>query len=117
MPSKSSTTSTHLTFPKYANFHGYSDIEPYEVIRVISDKTLEIRAMKTSDCPVNMKDIKCYVGGFAGHFANQRIQQWNIESNPNGYVTRIRLTKKGWRNGSLKFILEDKPVKFYDYNF
>jgi len=28
---------------KFANFHGYSDVEPFEIIKQISDKTLEIR--------------------------------------------------------------------------
>ena len=30
---------------KFANMIGYSDVEPYEVVRVISDKTIEIRGM------------------------------------------------------------------------
>ena len=29
----------------YANHHGYSDINPHEIVRRVSDKTLEIREM------------------------------------------------------------------------
>jgi len=27
---------------KYANYIGYSDVSPYEIIRVVSSKTLEL---------------------------------------------------------------------------
>ena len=30
----------------YANHYMYTDVEPYEVVRVVSEKTIEIRAMK-----------------------------------------------------------------------
>ena len=29
----------------YANHYGYSDVTPYEVVKVISDKTIEVREM------------------------------------------------------------------------
>jgi hypothetical protein len=29
----------------YANHYGYSDITPFEVVKVISDKTIEVREM------------------------------------------------------------------------
>jgi len=101
---------------KYANKQLYSDTEPYEIIRVVSDKTLEIRSMT---CEVIKNDkLNFHVGGFAGHCSNQEEQEWNIKSNPNGYVTRIRLNKHGqWKNGSTKFYLSNTPTKFYDYNF
>ena len=55
---------------KYANHIGYSDIDPYEVIRVISDKTLEIREMKCErDESVKMEFV---VGGFSAICLNQR---------------------------------------------
>ena len=31
---------------KYANQYGYSDVNPYEVVREVSGKTLEVRAME-----------------------------------------------------------------------
>ena len=37
------TLTAHIA--SYANQYGYSDIEPYEIVRVVSDKTIEIRNM------------------------------------------------------------------------
>jgi len=33
---------------KYANYYGYSDVSPYEITKVISDITLEVRPMKAT---------------------------------------------------------------------
>lgn len=101
---------------KYANQFGYSDVEPYEVVKVISEKTIEIRAMDTKALPWK-RDF--HPGGFFGHTSNQEEQKWDITSNENNPVFRIRLSKnKGWRNaGGSRFKLSDKPIKFYDFNF
>ena len=105
-------------FPKYANYYGYSDIEPYEVIRVISDKTLEIRPMRTEFDESSRGSLKFHIGGFGGHCSNQHTQKWIITSLPEAEVIRIRKTKSNeWKSGNLKFRLSDEPVKFYDYNF
>jgi hypothetical protein len=102
---------------KFANHGGYSDIEPFEVIRWVSAKTIEIREMDaTRDESVKMEFV---AGGFAGHCVNQRDQKWNIVSNVQRPVIRIRKSgTKGWqdRHGR-RFSLSQKPVKFYDYNF
>ena len=103
-------------YKKYANQLGYSDVEPYEVVKVISEKTIEIRAMDTEALPWK-RDF--HPGGFFGHTSNQNEQKWNITSNENNPVFRIRLSKnKGWRSaGGSRFQLADKPRKFYDFNF
>jgi hypothetical protein len=100
----------------YANHIGYSDINPFEVVRVISDKTLEIRAMDAErDESVKLDWV---VGGFSGICLNQRDQNWFITSNEQNRVTRIRLGKQGWKDAhGRKYQLSDEPVKFYDYNF
>ncbi len=101
---------------KYANHLGYSDVTPYEVIRVVSDKTLEVREMNCErDESVKMEFV---VGGFAGHCVNQRDQKWHISSDESSPVIRIRLGKRGWKDAhGRRFDVSDKPVKFYDYNF
>ena len=101
---------------QYANQYGYSDVEPYEVVRRISDKTLEVREMDAErDDSVK---LEFHVGGFAAHCSNQRAQKWHITSNPANRVIRIRLGKNGWKDAhGRKFDLSDKPVKFYDSNF
>lgn len=102
---------------KYANHIGYSDINPYEVIRIVSDKCLEIREMDAlRDESVEMKFIP---GGFSAICINQNDQEWIIKSNPENRVIRIRKSKKkGWadKHGA-RFVLDNEPVKFYDYNF
>jgi hypothetical protein len=101
---------------QYANRLGYSDVEPFEVIRAISDKTIEVRKMKAErDDSVN---LEFHAGGFSAHCSNQHEQKWFITSDNTRPVIRIRLGKRGWKSacGSL-FQLADQPIKFYDYNF
>jgi len=100
----------------YANHIGWSDVDPYEVVRVISEKTIEIREMDAKrDDSVKLEFIP---GGFSAHCSNQSDQKWFITSNPENRVIRIRLGKKGWKDAhGRRFALSDEPVKFYDYNF
>lgn len=104
---------------KFANFHGYSDVEPYEIVRFLTDRKIEIRAMKCGDCPTNMDELGFIAGGFVGHYANQRNQKWIIESDPEMPIRVIRLHKNGdWKSvGGMRYVLSDKPHKFYDFNF
>jgi hypothetical protein len=100
----------------FANHIGYSDINPYEVVRVVSDKTLEVREMDA----VRDESVKLefHVGGFSAHCSNQRNQKWFINSNKSNPVVRIRLGKNGWKDAhGRRYALSDDPVKFYDYNF
>ena len=102
---------------QYANHYGYSDVNPFEVVRVISDKTIEVREMDAErDESVQLEWVP---GGFAGHCVNQREQKWLITSNPSNSILRIRLSKTGvWKDKrGRRFGLSDKPIKFYDYNF
>lgn len=100
----------------YANHIGYSDVNPYEVVRVVSDKTLEIRRMNAERDPSYKPEF--IPGGFSGHCVNQLDQEWIITSDPAACVIRIRKGKKGWKDASGgRYQLADKPVKFYDYNF
>ena len=101
----------------YANQIGYSDVNPFEVVRIISDKTMEVRAMDAErDASFKLEFIP---GGFSAHCVNQSEQKWNITSNEENPVVRIRLSKnRGWQDkyGS-RFSLAAAPRKFYDYNF
>lgn len=101
---------------KYANHLGYSDVTPHEIMRTVSAKTLEIREMKAErDDTVKLEWV---AGGFAGHCVNQRSQKWNITSDTDRQTFRIRLGKLGWKDAhGRRFVLNDQPVKFYDYNF
>jgi hypothetical protein len=102
---------------KFANHIGYTDVNPFEVIRVVSDKTIEVRAMKIDRDPSYTPEF--IVGGFSAHCVNDHAQKWIITSDESARVVRIRLSKnKGWQAADgRKFELSDKPVKYYDYNF
>lgn len=92
----------------------YSDVYPYEVVRIVSPKCVEIRAMK-STLTRAPKDFR--IGGFSAHCVDNYAQEYSYESNPEAGIIRVRLTKRGWRLGNRRFEMEDKPVRFYDYNF
>lgn len=100
----------------YANRHGYSDIDPFEIVRQVSPKTLEIRKMQAVFD--ESSKLEFHAGGFAAHCSNQLSQKWHITKDVSAPVIRIRLGKHGWKSpcGST-FKLSEKPVKFYDYNF
>jgi uncharacterized protein YigE (DUF2233 family) len=101
---------------KFANHHGYSDVTPFEVVKVVSDKTIEIREM-TATRDESVK-LEFHAGGFTANCSNQRDQKWFIESNETNKTIRIRLGANGWKcKDGRKFVLSDKPVRFYDFNF
>lgn len=102
---------------KHANHIGWSDINPFEVIKENTARKLTIRSMTCER--KNMEKLQFHVGGFSAHCSNQHEQKWEITSDSDCSIYEIRLNKKGeWRDkhGCL-FRLADAPVKFYDYNF
>ena len=109
----------HRQSPKnygYANESGYSDMYPYEIVKVVSENTIEIRPMDTDrDDSVELKWVS---GGFAGHCVNQAQQKWFYKSNPDNSVRRIRRRKDGYfYNHCNRVYLAQEPRKFHDYNF
>ncbi len=101
---------------QYANHYMYSDVEPYEVVRVVSEKTIEIRPMK-AERDESVK-LEFHVGGFSAHCSNQSEQKWIITSDEAAPVKRIRLGKNGWKDAhGGRYGLSDRPYKKYDYNF
>jgi len=107
---------------KYCNFHGYSDVTPYEVVEVISDQTVVVREMDAVIDP-DWK-MEAHVGGFMAHVVNNG-GEWNITSNPKNPTIRARWSKAksqwqikqtGW-TGAMRMSMAAAPYKFYDYNF
>ena len=99
----------------YANHIGWTDVNPYEIVKVISNKTIEIREMKSEKLPWKAEWVE---GGFAGHCTNQRDQKWDIISDDDIPVIRARLRKDGYYHSAHgKHLLGEEPRKFYDYNF
>jgi len=101
---------------KYCNKLMWSDIEPFEVVNIISDKTVEIRPMKATlvKGPQNV-----LMGGFVAHVVDNG-GTWNIESDETEDVIRVRWSKskRQWRDKyGNRYGMSDNPSKYYDYNF
>jgi hypothetical protein len=92
----------------------WSDVEPFEVVKIITPKCVEIRPMQTKQI-VFPKEI--YVGGFSAHTADNYNQRYEYISDEKASTMRIRKCKTGWKCGNMKFKMSDAPVKFYDSNF
>lgn len=103
---------------KYANHCMYTDVNPYEVVRIISPICVEVRAMSTKQIEFPKQ---FYPGGFVGHFADNRGgQKYEYSSDPDAPVFRIRWSRRNrqWQRGKyMRFAMSDAPYKFYDYNF
>jgi len=108
---------TTLTTQNYANQIGYSDVSPFEIVRRVSEKVIEIRPM-TAERDKTVK-LDFQVGGFMAHCSNQDDQKWTITSDPAAEVRRIRLHKDGWwrDSGRNRYRLAAEPRRFYDFNF
>lgn len=101
----------------YFNHYMYSDIDPYEIIAVTpSGKGATIREMSAVLDPTWKKDL--VTGDLSDYCRNNNDQKWIITPDEKGTIVKIRKTKIGWRSPTGgRFILQEKPVKFYDYNF
>tara|TARA_R110000764_G_scaffold102715_2_gene188279 strand:- start:93 stop:506 length:414 start_codon:yes stop_codon:yes gene_type:complete len=126
---KKMTTKEKLTptTSRFANQCGYSDVHPYEIVRIVSEKCIEVRAMDTSE---NKTVLSFIAGGFSAHCANQQAQEYEYISNPGNPVIKIRKNKDGntrdritgepryeWKGKMGRFVIAAKPHKFFDYNF
>ena len=101
----------------YFNKIGYTDTTPFEAIRQVSAKCFEIRMMEAVVDPAFKPEF--VMGGFAAHCTNQEEQKWIITSNDRFPTILVRLQKNGqWKDtGGNVYRVEEKPVKFHDYNF
>ncbi len=104
---------------EYCNLHGYSDIDPYEIIKITpSGKTMHVRAMSAERHPDWKPEFVS--GGFTAHCTNNNSQRkaWIIKSDPEGQVMTVRLQKDGsWKSAMGRHALSTDAVKKYDYNF
>jgi len=89
---------------KYANHMGWTDVNPTEIIKWVSAKTVEIRAMDAEELPAIC--------------VNSNTQNWHIYSNFANPIFRIRLGKNGWKDSRKNhYTLAEKPKKYHDYSF
>jgi len=107
---------------KFANLIGYSDVNPFEVVAVVSENCVEVRAMDAVAVH-KPEDLEFQPCGFLGHHANQRAQKWDIQPNPEARVVRIRKSAAKRKAGQWfdkhgnRYAPAAAPRKFYDFNF
>lgn len=102
----------------YANKWVGSDCDPYEIVEVLSDRKIVVRAMASSPDPSFV--MQWNPGGFAAHLANNQDQKWLIESVETGALVTLTKRRDGkWKaeGTDVEFVLASMPQKFYDWNF
>ena len=105
----------------YCNRHLYSDIQPYEVIEVLSDTRLKLRRMNYVQTNGSVERLRRSFepSGFCGHFDNS-VQEWICTPDEKGIVVEVRQRKDGHfyeANDSIPYVLCDEPRRYRDFNF
>ena len=117
---KTNTIEKELGDVLYLNEILYSDINPYEVVEMITPNKWVIRKLDTTLKPEAKKKIQDSFcpGGFAGHVDND-CQEWDISVNENNpLITVFRGRKnKHFKIGSMPMSMSHSPIKIYDFNF
>ena len=104
----------------YLNEILYSDVNPYEVVEMITPNKWIVRELDATLKPEAKKDIQDSFcpGGFVGHVDNG-YQEWDIrvnEKNPLITVFRGRKTRY-FKIGGMPMSMTLSPIKIYDFNF
>jgi hypothetical protein len=104
----------------FANFSGYSDVEPFEVVDVRTENKVVIRAMKAERAEGWKPDFVS--GGFSAHCTNNDDQRnsWSISPDEDGRLVTIRWSKAKmqWQSAcGSRYYMSDTPSKKYDFNF
>lgn len=100
----------------FANLHLHSDVVPFEVVRVVSPKCIEVRRMVATLSP-DWEPV-FHVGGFAANCSNQQSQVWTYAPDPAAPVVKARLRKDGdYHSAYGRHRVAQAPRKFHDYNF
>jgi hypothetical protein len=101
---------------QFCNLRVGSDILPYEVIARKTPRKAMVRAMRAEMAFTP----ECHTGGFCCNVSNNSGQTWNFFHQPEATPIAVRWSDKFgcWRDsGGNKYRMEDKPRKFYDFNF
>lgn len=104
----------------YLNEILYSDVNPYEVVEMITPNKWVVRALDTSlksDARKNIQNSFC-PGGFAGHVDND-YQEWDIYVNEKNPLITVYRGKKNkyFKISGMPMSMTLNPIKFYDFNF
>ena len=98
------TNTNNKPAPRYLNrCTFFRDMFPYEVVRVISDKTVEVRAMIATRVPNE----------------NPEAQEYTYASDVSAPCRRVRLTKSRgmWTLHGVRYFEADAPYRFDNVNY
>lgn len=105
----------------HATMIGYSDRKAHEIIRHISDKTIEIRRLNAkllNGTRSGESDaLEFTPGGFVGHTSG--TQRYEFSQDEKARTFRIRKHSNGkWKDAhGQTYVLAMQPYEFYDFNF
>ena len=92
---------------------GYSEYYPWVEVKRTA-KTVTLAKVMVARDPDWKPEIT--PGGFLGHCSNQSDQTWLFYKVNPDHTTTIRMTKRGWARGGVRFV-EGWAVEFYEWNF
>ena len=118
--SKIDSIEKELSDVLYLNEILYSDVNPYEVVEMITLNKWVVRELDVTLKPKAKRDIQesfC-PGGFVGHVDNG-YQEWDIRVNEkNPLITVFRGRKNRYfKIGGMPMSMTLSPIKIYDFNF
>lgn len=102
------TTQTEL-IGKFINRYGYTDINPVgKIIGLVGKCSVLVKRVEATEQTTKMEFLP---GGFSAICVNQYSQNWTMQETEETFT--VRLSKQYLKTCRI----DDKPVKFYDYNF
>lgn len=118
--SKIDSIEKELSDVLYLNEILYSDVNPYEVVEMITPNKWVVRELDVTLKSKAKRDIQesfC-PGGFVGHVDNG-YQEWDIRVNEkNPLITIFRGRKNRYfKIGGMPMSMTLSPIKIYDFNF
>lgn len=104
----------------YLNEILHSDVNPYEVVEMITPNKWVVRELDATLKPEarkNIQDSFC-PGGFAGHVDND-YQEWDIRVNEKNPLITVYRGKKNkyFKISGMPMSMTLAPIKIYDFNF
>lgn len=114
---------TEITVPQYAyaTMIGHTDRQAHEVVKYVSNGTIEIRRLNAkllNGAGTKEPDALVFQpGGFVGHTSG--TQRYEFSQNAEARVFRIRKHINGhWKDAhGNRYVLRNEPEEFYDFNF
>jgi hypothetical protein len=94
---------------KFVNRYSYSDTNP--VGEIIGTKGKSIILVQIIEAIKQKEKLNYIIGGFLAHCTNQDEQKWEFVKTSE--IVEMKVSKAFFK----QYGIDEKPKKFYDYNF